>query len=465
MFRQQIESLKNERVNLEKDRDELSQLLNDQLGHTLTLLRQVESQSNTNTDLHQDITTLRSTLQDYESKIGRFESKQTHMESSLQTVTSERDILSARVESITQELTTTSSQLETTKQDAAAARHSTEVRINELVKEKSDIIEAAELKTHEIDDLKQRLEVKDASQRQYVAENDGLKQQLKTQQASMEEAITARRAAQETITHKNHEIHTLTRNLEEATTSNRARLEEISRQERQLIVKESTLSKRENEIEGKEKAAVTRVASKIDRKYKAAISQIQRERSTQQSLKDEVIAAKDKEISNLKRKSDANEIATLHLYRAEMKIKNLERANVRLRSSLEKSKQQAERDIQSSNEEKQQSKRDLQTLDTEVSSLKAKLAQAENSIETLQLQKKNNIKKSMLDNQQAKEKRRQLHEKSIIPSRICPECNNNLPKTYFSKKQLTKGPLAKCKGCVEVALSSSHGNKRRKLMD
>jgi len=447
VFRQQIESLKNERVNLEKDRDELSQLLNDQLGHTLTLLKQLESQSNTNTDLHQDITTLRSTLQDYESKIGRFESKQTHMESSLQTVTSERDILSARVESITQELTNTSSQLETTKQDAAAARHSTEVRINELVKEKSDIIEAAELKSHEIDDLKQRLEVKDTSQQQYVAENDGLK---------------------ETITHKNHEIHTLTRNLEEASKSNYARLEEISRQEQQLVEKESTLSKRENEIEDKEKAAVARVASNIDRKYKAAVSQIQRERSTQQSLKDKVIAAKDKEISNLKRKSETNELATLHLYRAEMKIKNLERANVKLQTSLEKSnitKQQAERDIQSSNEEKQQAKRDLQTLDTEVSSLEAKLAQAENSIETLQLQKKDNIKKSMLDNQQAKEKRRQLHEKSIIPSRICPECNNNLPKTYFSKKQLTKGPLAKCKGCVEVALSSSHGNKRRKLMD
>ena len=245
MFRQQIESLKNERVNLEKDRDELSQLLDDQLGHTHILLRQVESQSNTNKGLHQDIATLRSTLQDYESKI----ESQEHMESSLQTVTSERDILSARVESITQELTTTSSQLETTKQDATAVRHSTEVRINELVKEKSDIIEAAELKSHEIDDLKQRLEVEDASQQQYVAENDGLKQQLKTQQASMEEAITARRAAQETITHKNHEIHTLTRNLEEANKSNCARLEEIGRQERKLIIKESTLSKRENEIE------------------------------------------------------------------------------------------------------------------------------------------------------------------------------------------------------------------------
>ena len=246
MFRQQIESLKNERVNLEKDRDELSQLLNDQLGHTLTLLKQLESQSNTNTDLHQDITTLRSTLQDYESKIERFESKQTHMESSLETVTTERDMLSARVESITQESTTTSSQLETTKQDAATACHTTEVRINELVKEKDDITMAAEQKTHEIYDLKQRLET---TQQLYAAENDGLKQQIKTQQASMEEAITARRAAQETITHKNHEIHTLTRNLEEANKSNCARLEEIGRQERKLIIKESTLSKRENEIE------------------------------------------------------------------------------------------------------------------------------------------------------------------------------------------------------------------------
>ena len=105
MFRQQIESLKNERINLEKDRDELSQLLDEQLDHTLTLLKQLESQSNINTDLRQDITTLKSTLQDYELKIERLESKQEHMESSLESVTSERDMLSARVESRTQDLT------------------------------------------------------------------------------------------------------------------------------------------------------------------------------------------------------------------------------------------------------------------------------------------------------------------------------------------------------------------------
>ena len=179
-----------------------------------------------------------------------------------------------------------------------------------------------------------------------------------------------------------------------------------------------------------------------------------------------MIAAKDKEISNLKRKSETNELATLHLYRAEMKIKNLERANVKLQTSLEKSniaKQQAERDIQSSDQEKQQAKRDLQTLDTEVSSLKAKLAQAENSIETLQLQKKDNIKKSMLDNQQAKEKRRQLHEESLA-SHTCSKCNRTLQKTDFSKKQLKKRSQAKCIGCVG-ADSLSHDSKRRKLMD
>ena len=179
-----------------------------------------------------------------------------------------------------------------------------------------------------------------------------------------------------------------------------------------------------------------------------------------------MIAAKDKEISNLKRKSEANELATLHLYRAEMKIKNLERANVKLQTSLEKSniaKQQAERDIQSSDQEKQQAKRDLQTLDTEVSSLKAKLAQAENSIETLQLQKKDNIKKSMLDNQQANKKRRQLHEESLA-SHTCSKCNRTLQKTDFSKKQLKKRSQAKCIGCVG-ADSLSHDSKRRKLMD